>query len=261
MRNLCICKILFPFKSYPLSNCCCVVEAVATLFAQRPPGCAAWWTCRNLFSCSCCQPAALSILEQSFFFCQSTQVAWNFYSAIAISIFQFAAVAQSVHWNAKNERFMPPSFCIYDLRVCVCGVWMCVSDRFYGHTFPCVFSRQIDPPTGPAGRQLSCSSSHSLSLSLCLSLSLSLPLSHIPSWCAVQLILTNRLQSWLRTGTGTPGPPAAAAAAAPRVALAVPISSSGVVFCSPPPPTPKPEISEILITIFGAALAEHFLQA
>lgn len=60
------------------------------------------------------------------------------------SNFGFSVKAQSAHWNAKNERFI---LCPQKLR-CVC-----VSDRFYGYTFPCVFSQQIDPPTRIAGRQ------------------------------------------------------------------------------------------------------------
>lgn len=77
---------------------------------------------------------------------------------------------------------------------------LCVSGRFYGYTFPCVFSQQIDPPTRIAGSQSPAGRQSSLS-----NTPLSLFRTH---WSPPvhSLILTNRLQSWLRTGTGTPGP-------------------------------------------------------
>lgn len=136
-------------------------------------------------------------------------------SCLVLGVFQFSnfgfsVKAQSAHWNAKNERFI---LCPQKLR-CVC---VCVSDRFYGYTFPCVFSQQIDPPTRIAGRQPSRFRSF-----------------HIPFPLAGRsvrsLILTNRLQSWLRTGTGTPGP-RFGSVSEPR-GLVLPLS--GVLFfCSP----------------------------
>lgn len=189
MRNLCICKILFYFKSYPLRDRnCCVVAAAATLVAKGPPG-DVGRTCRNLFARHCCQ-LWWQLRSSSRLFANLPN-----YHEISILQFklQFSNFRQFLKVCIETQKMKDLSPELVCVRMCVgvcVAVCVCVSDRFYGYTFPCVFSRQIDPPTGTAGRQLSCSSSHSLFFSLSLahsrSLSHSLPFS-LPTSSALSL--------------------------------------------------------------------------